>query len=42
MLTHYSMLEKEIGEWNLTALYRAASYGLNVDEEIERFEQNEK
>lgn len=42
VLTHYSMLEKEIGEWNLTALYRAASYGLNVDEEIERFEQNEK
>ena len=42
VLTHYSMLEKEIGEWNLTALYRAASYGLNVDEEIKRFEQNEK
>ena len=41
VLTHYSMLEKEIGEWNLTALYRAASYGLNVDEEIGRFVQNE-
>ena len=41
VLTHYSILEKEIGEWNLTALYRAASYGLNVVAEIERFEQNE-
>ena len=41
VLTHYSMLEKEIGEWNLTALYRAAFYGLNVEKEIERFEQNE-
>ena len=41
VLTHYSILEKEIGEWNLTALYRSASYGLNVVAEIERFEQNE-
>ena len=41
VLTLYSILEKEIGEWNLTALYRAASYGLNVVAEIERFEQNE-
>ena len=39
ILTHYSMLEQELGEWNETALHRSATYGLKLDDLIHKFGQ---
>lgn len=40
VLTHYSMLEQEIGEWNLTALHRAIFYGFHLDALRTSFEED--
>ena len=37
VLTHYSMLEQDIGDWNETALYRSEAYGINLNELLARF-----
>ena len=37
VLTHYSILEQDIGDWNETALYRSEVYGINLNELLTRF-----
>ena len=38
ILTHYSILEQDVGDWNETALHRAGTYGLKLEELIAKFQ----